>query len=56
MISTDTTGITANTLTYTRYNFSDKTTRTYIDELMRLGHGRPVRVWKSLVVKNSGGK
>jgi hypothetical protein len=39
MISTDTTGITANTLTYTRYNFSDKTTRTYIDELMRLGDG-----------------
>ena len=39
MISTDTTGITANTLTHTRYNFSDKTTRTYIDELTRLGDG-----------------
>lgn len=39
MISTDTTGITANTLTTTRYNFSDKTTRTYLDELTRLGDG-----------------
>lgn len=39
MISTDTTGIAANTLTTTRYNFSDKTTRTYIDELARLGDG-----------------
>ena len=39
MISTDTTGITANTRTYARYNFSDKTTRTYLDELTRLGDG-----------------
>lgn len=39
MISTDTTGIATNTLTTTRYNFSDKTTRTYIDELTRLGDG-----------------
>jgi hypothetical protein len=39
MISTDTTGIAANTRTYARYNFTDKTTRTYLDELTRLGDG-----------------
>ena len=38
-ISTDTTKITANTNTLSRYNFTDKTTRTYLDELMRLGDG-----------------
>lgn len=36
-VSTDTTGISANTQTTTRFNFTDKTTRTYIDELMRIG-------------------
>jgi len=38
-ISTDTSGVTANTITTSRYNFTDKTTRTYLDELMRLGDG-----------------
>lgn len=36
-VSTDLTGISTNTQTISRYNFSDKTTRTYIDELMRFG-------------------
>lgn len=38
-ISTDTSQITANTLTIPRYNFTDKTTRTYIDDLCRMGDG-----------------
>lgn len=37
-VSTDTSGISENMQTVCRYNFTDKTTRTYIDELMRLGH------------------
>ena len=37
-VSTDTTGIDENLQTVSRYNFTDKTTRTYIDELMRIGH------------------
>lgn len=36
---TDTTHIAANTTTVTRYNLTEKTTRTYIDELMRYGDG-----------------
>ena len=36
--STDTTGISVNTLTATQYNLYDQTTRTHIDELLRLGY------------------
>lgn len=38
-ISTDTTGVTANTISISRYNFTDRTTRTYIDDLCRMGDG-----------------
>lgn len=34
---TDTTGIESNTITTPRFNFTDKTTRTYVDELMHFG-------------------
>jgi hypothetical protein len=36
--ATDVTGISANSIETSRFNVSDKTTRTYIDELMRFGH------------------
>lgn len=42
-ISTDTTGVTANTISISRYNFTDRTTRTYIDDLCRMGDGATSR-------------